>query len=103
MLRPKIIDQLDGVSRFNVALEGLVELPDASGSIPPYLFTKGEKRINGSSTVVYILADLTPSLFKNEAGKLYPRLIVLIFTKEPSKNPSKELLGVFVLFAFGLG
>ena len=88
MLRPKIIDQLDGVSRFNVALEGLLELPDASGSIPPYLFTKGENRIKGSSAVVYILADLKPSFFKKEAGKLYPRLMVLIFTNEPSKNMS---------------
>ena len=103
MLRPKIIDQFEGVSRFNVALEGLLELPDASGSIPPYLFTKGENRIKGSSAVVYILADLKPSFFKNEVGKLYPRLIVLIFTNEPSKKPSKELLGVLVLLAFGFG
>ena len=86
-----------------MAFAGFEGPPDASGSIPPYLLTKGENRIKGSSAVVYILADLTPSLFKNEAGKLYPRLIVLIFTNEPSKNPSKELLGVFVLLAFGLG
>ena len=70
MLIPKIIDQLEGVSRFNVAIAGLDELPDASGSMPPYLFTKGENRINGSSRVVYNLADLTPSLLNTDAGKL---------------------------------
>jgi hypothetical protein len=69
-LTPKIIDQLEGVSRFNVAIAGLEELPDASGSIPPYLFTKGEKSINGSSTVVYILADLTPNFFNTDDVKL---------------------------------
>jgi len=69
-LIPKIIDQLEGVSRFSVAIAGLEEPPDVSGSIPPYLFTKGENRIKGSSTVVYILADLTPNLFKTDDGKL---------------------------------
>jgi hypothetical protein len=86
MLRPKIIDQLDGVSRFNVALEGLLELPDASGSIPPYLFTKGENRIK-DSTVVYILADLIPSFFINGCNYI-PGLSSDI--SEPSKNPVKN-------------
>jgi hypothetical protein len=40
------------------------------GSMPPYLFTKGENRIKGSSAVVYILADLKPSFFKIEVGKI---------------------------------
>ena len=62
-------DQLEGVSRLSVATPGLPEPPDASGSIPPFL-TKGEKRINGSSTVLYTLADLTPSLFNKLAGRL---------------------------------
>ena len=52
MLMPNMSDQLDGVSKLRVAFDGLVELPAVSGSIPPYLFTNGEKRINGYSTVV---------------------------------------------------
>ena len=55
--------QLDGVSRFKVALDGLLALPAASGSIPPYLFTKGENSMKGSSTVAYSLAALAPNRF----------------------------------------
>ena len=98
-----MIDQFEGVSRLSVATPGLPDPPDASGSIPPYLFTNGENRINGSSTVVYTLAALIPNLFVTEEERLYPKLIVLIFTNDPSKYPNKELLGVFVLFALGLG
>jgi hypothetical protein len=68
ILIPKMIDQLEGVSRFSVATPGLPDPPDASGSIPPYLFTNGEKRIKGSSIVVYTLAVLTP-IFFNQAGE----------------------------------
>ena len=58
MLIPKIIDQFGGVSTFKVAIDGLLAPPAVSGSRPPYLFTNGEKRINGSSAVAYNLIDL---------------------------------------------
>ena len=65
-----MIDQLEGVSRLSVATPGLLEPPDASGSIPPYLLMKGDPRINASSTVVYIRADRSPIRYNKEEVRL---------------------------------
>ena len=84
MFRPKITDLFGGVSTLSVATDGLTELPAVSGSRPPYLFTKGENRMNGSSAVAYSLMALAPILLTKDGGRLYPKLMVLIFTKDPS-------------------